>query len=641
MLINDSVENRNFRMHPALLWSVIQSQAGTPEKALLEAIMNAVDANATYCDITINENGYVIKDDGRGFQSKSEIEEFFETFGTPHKEGDSTYGKFRMGRGQLFAFSTTVWKSSSFSMSVDIKSKGLSYELITDLSPVPGCTIEGKWYDRLDLSEVIRVTHELTQLAKWMQITININGKKINKIAANEAWTIETDDAYISVKSAGGLSVYNLGALVRIYPPHQFGLSGIIVSKTRLQVNFARNDILLSECKVWKRIKNELDKICGSLVRKRNLYDFERDALAARFARGEVKYSEISNLGLVIDVSGKKRSLSELANANTICMVPDKKDWAIGERVMNQKLAFVISSQTLHRFNVETLVELIELLKLHTNVSKEDTLIQESLEKDRNKFLIEQDLIRKNDPKGFKDNVEYNRLSLKIDLIWREISNLHISSKYYYRGIFDHLKIVSLDDVAKHINDTYVLLEPDTLSPHQKAFAKSLQSASDVINRIVSNHNYSKNNKDITPYSEEFVESKEIGARKMFIGSSDVADAWTDGESYISINVNLINDVLKGTASINSLCAIIFHEYCHQEPDIGGHIHSPDFYELFHEYVCSTWALECARYWLLKGYTNAIMELGKKPNVKMMQAIRDDSKSLGDASQHIENKFHE
>ena len=49
--------NRNFRMHPALLWSVIQSQAGAPEKALLEAIMNAVDARATRCEIVVDENG--------------------------------------------------------------------------------------------------------------------------------------------------------------------------------------------------------------------------------------------------------------------------------------------------------------------------------------------------------------------------------------------------------------------------------------------------------------------------------------------------------------------------------------------------------------------------------------------------------
>ena len=96
-------EIRKFKMHPDLLFSVIKSQAGTQEKAILEAVMNAVDAGATKCEIKIDENGYSIVDDGKGFVSRQEVDEFFETFGTPHKEGDATYGRFRMGRGQLFA----------------------------------------------------------------------------------------------------------------------------------------------------------------------------------------------------------------------------------------------------------------------------------------------------------------------------------------------------------------------------------------------------------------------------------------------------------------------------------------------------------------------------------------------------------
>ena len=87
-------ERREFRMDPALLWSVIESQAGSAEKALLEAIMNAVDAGATRCDITLSETGYSVQDDGGGFKSRDDIEQFFETFGTPHKDGDGAVAAF-------------------------------------------------------------------------------------------------------------------------------------------------------------------------------------------------------------------------------------------------------------------------------------------------------------------------------------------------------------------------------------------------------------------------------------------------------------------------------------------------------------------------------------------------------------------
>lgn len=632
-------ENRSFRMHPALLWSVIQSQAGTPEKALLEAIMNAVDANATHCDITIDAKGYVVSDDGRGFQSRTEIEEFFETFGTPHKEGDATYGKFRMGRGQLFAFSTTLWRSGCFSMDVDIKNRGLSYDLQTNQDVVPGCTITGQWYERFDLAEVIRVTHDLSQLAHWMQITINVNGKKINKLASEQTWSIETDDAYIATKSAGGLAVYNLGALVRIYPAHQFGLSGTIVSKQRLQVNFARNDILLSECLVWKRIRRELDKMCGKLTKKKTLYDFERDAIAHRFARGEIAFAEVVSIGLVKDVSGNKRTLRELGNAEKLCLAPDQKDWAIGERIMNQKLAFVINSQTLHRFNVDTPEELLVLLKLRTNISAEDEQRLTCLREVESQLRAERDEMRKQNKTINHDNNEsYLELNDEVNEIGRR--ERRIIDAYPYRCTFDNLKTVEFAEVSAHINDTYDLLEESSLSPHQKAMLKALQSASEAITKKINSNRYKKLSKEekekiqknyYENHFRDFGRGNEIPTRKMIIGRSDVATAWTDGESFIAVHIDAINEVLKGDRSISSLSAILFHEYCHEEPDLGGHIHSPDFYELFHEYMCDSWGMELVRYWLLKGYAKAIAEIGKKPNSIMMREIKADSKSMGDA----------
>lgn len=42
------VEIREFKMHQALLGNVIKEQAGTVQKAILEAVMNAVDAGSTY-----------------------------------------------------------------------------------------------------------------------------------------------------------------------------------------------------------------------------------------------------------------------------------------------------------------------------------------------------------------------------------------------------------------------------------------------------------------------------------------------------------------------------------------------------------------------------------------------------------------
>jgi hypothetical protein len=51
-------ETRNFRMDPRMLWQIIEAQAGTPAKALLEAAMNAVDAGATQVEIAV-DSGWI------------------------------------------------------------------------------------------------------------------------------------------------------------------------------------------------------------------------------------------------------------------------------------------------------------------------------------------------------------------------------------------------------------------------------------------------------------------------------------------------------------------------------------------------------------------------------------------------------
>lgn len=77
---------------------------------------------------------------------------------------------------------------------------------------------------------------------------------------------------------------------------------------------------------------------------------------------------------------------------------------------------------------------------------------------------------------------------------------------------------------------------------------------------------------------------------------------------------------------MSSLVSIIYHEYCHNEADVGGHEHNPDFYELFHALACGKGGFEVARHFLLSGYAKAIADLGKKPNANMMRELKHEHK---------------
>ena len=63
--------------------------------------MNAVDAKAKQCDITIDTDVVKIRDDDMGFTTKDQIQKWFEVFGAiPSAEEQETFGAFRTVRGR-------------------------------------------------------------------------------------------------------------------------------------------------------------------------------------------------------------------------------------------------------------------------------------------------------------------------------------------------------------------------------------------------------------------------------------------------------------------------------------------------------------------------------------------------------------
>jgi len=364
---NISTQKRGFKMDPALLYSVISSQAGTPAKALLELVMNSIDAAGDKVDVTISQDGFEVVDGGKGFSDMSEIENFFETFGTPHKEGDATYGKFRMGRGQIFAFSENTWHTGEFKMSVDIKNKGLEYDLsATPDDTFQGCSIKGNWYDRLSLSDFHALQRELNELIAYAPVPVTVNGKQINRIPENEKWGIETDNAYINIRGSGPLKVYNQGVMVREYPNYQFGVGGVVVSKVPLEVNFARNDILQSKCLIWKEIKPVLRREGDKLLDKKTtrMSDEQRFSLAQRILEQEIVFDDAIDLKVITTSQGKQFTILQfLTNKNKVITLSPSKGNQIADILQQRGLALCIAPETLDRFGVNSLDELVDVLE--------------------------------------------------------------------------------------------------------------------------------------------------------------------------------------------------------------------------------------------------------------------------------------
>lgn len=321
-------EKRSFQLDNNMVFHLIFGQAGSVEKGLLESIMNSVDAGATKVDIELFQDGsgYTIEDDGRGFESREQILEWFEVFGFDHAnlEGNSRQlGKFGLGRAQLWSFSRNKWHTNEFHLDVDVKANGLDYTLTeTPESVFKGCKIQGEFYDRMENRDLNICVRELERLAKYCAIPVTVNGRLINKPVGGEAWTLETDDAYYKFTSSGSrLAVYNLGVLVREYYSGDYGVSGVVVSKRALSLNIARNDVLSSKCEEWKKIKATMREyaLADAGKKPKRMNNERRESLVKEWISGTATYESVSALKLIPTLGGFVSLESLKYKCYTIC----------------------------------------------------------------------------------------------------------------------------------------------------------------------------------------------------------------------------------------------------------------------------------------------------------------------------------
>jgi hypothetical protein len=306
----NTAERKPIEAGGQLIHQVIYNQAGSIQKALLEYIMNSVDAKATKIEITLDENGidYSIVDDGDGFgdknytleEKKKCIHEVFGHLGFDHgtqEENYRVYGKFGIGRAQLWAFSKNTWHTHDITMSVDVLYQGLNYEIKQIREHFDGCSIKGQFYNALKPNEIILIKKELLTMAAFAPIDVYFNGSKLNKSMDTLKSTLDLEEVYVELKQTTGLKVYNQGIFIKEYPNYLFGVGGIVCSKVGFpfELNAARNDIQQSNCKLWKKLKNALEKHLGTQTKKTKITDEIRKNLLSKIAGGEYQSIDDNN----------------------------------------------------------------------------------------------------------------------------------------------------------------------------------------------------------------------------------------------------------------------------------------------------------------------------------------------------------
>lgn len=567
-----SKERLPFELDPQIIHHIIYSQAGSIGKAIIELLMNSVDASASAVKLSITKEGFECSDDGGGFATLDDVRRHFGRFGTPHVDGDATYGRFRLGRGQIMAHASTSWRSNAWQMDVDTRAMGYNYDVSEVDQPLSGCIITGHWYAPLSDVELMSAIQEIRDLVRYTPISVLLNGRVISRDPRSEKWDAEDEFAWYRVATEGAVSLYNLGVLVRHDPGRTWGAGGVVVSKRAIALNVSRTEILRGTCPVWREIAKKFS-LLATRVRSRlgehRKTEVAREKAAQTLLGGASDIAEVYASEEVITLlpgkahvtipaflarcRARRRVGQGRSTERRFTVVEDAFDVPTGEAIAREKVAVVVHPKTLERFGCHSAQDLVACLeRVHANMTE--------LNGDKGRWL----------------------------------------------GSGGGCNLPELVAFAT-LRDAFVM--HTAVEDGRVALDKEARRAWTALRTILRHY------AALLTGGERRDSSAAVRGGRSFeilLGRSNVAEAWTDGESYIAISIDIVKRLretpLKAAAYAFSL---VEHEVAHQGDSLDCG-HDEAFYQRFHDLTVGfaeerQWFLHA---WLMR-YTVSLEGEGK------------------------------
>lgn len=517
--------------------------------------------------LSLSRTGFTCSDDGQGFASREDVVRYFGRFGTPHDEGDATYGRFRLGRGQIMAHATTVWRSNAWMMTVDTRAMGYHYDIDDLHDASPGCSISGDWYEVLSDAELMSAIQEVRDLVRYTPVSVELNGQRITRDPRTERWDAEDAFAWYRVKADGAVSIYNQGVLVRHDPAHLWGAGGLIVSKKAIGLNVSRTEILRKTCPVWKSIARQFGHMADQMASRLGDHrktEARREKSARALLSGDANIVQIYSQEEVVTLLPGKRHVSledflrKCRNSHNkrqggrFAVVDNAFDVPKGEAIAREGIAVIVHPTTLDRFGCYNAQDFVEcLVRVHANL---------------------------------RHDVEQNGTQYG----W--LNGLYVP---------DLLAFSTLCDAF--IERTHIVTEKDALDRETRRAWTALRWCL---------HHYAALCKGGRPaYGGQVREGKSL---HILLGQSNIAEAWTDGSSYIAVDVTLVKRLKSSPLrTATYIFTLIEHEVAHEGDSLDCG-HDDAFYQRFHELALQH-SEQRQRYmhmWLMK-YTMSLEGEGK------------------------------
>lgn len=203
----------------------------------------------------------------------------------------------------------------------------------------------------------------------------------------------------------------------------------------------------------------------------------------------------------------------------------------VEERINDHKLAIVLSESNLQKFYVKTPEEFIVAINnlIKFNNEELDNMLEDCGKNDWEKR--------------------------------RAIYDMRVYGKC-------SADIANIQELIASINSLSETIAEKDLTKKEKIFLKAVRDISGWIGRMV----YGSLNQGQYSWNE----AKKF-ERSISLGKSEVADAWTDGKTYITLEVrNLKAHPMK-------IVHLLVHEYCHNNATNESHDHGNEFFEAYHD----------------------------------------------------------
>ena len=595
-----TTERRSFTLDQHAISMFIRSQAGSLQKAILEAVANALDAGSSHVKVDLGAKRVVIEDDGRGFKSKKELVQFFERFGFDHTGLDRKVGRFGVGRGQLFHFGKNLWTTHGFTMLVDTQTDMGAYDLGVAKNRHKGVKIEIDLYSPLAFSEMSQVENELKKLVKFSTIPVILNGKEVQRSPQDMKWDAETDEAWFKLDDSYDIKIYSQGLFVQSLPARHFGKGGIVVTKLgqALEQNMARNDILTTDCEVWKKVQATLKELSRTMKKEVRRGATMNEAVRASMATDAIASNDLEGFQtlhtapLFTLTNGRHVRLEALLKLGFVAWAPNKDPAA--DVLLQRKQANIINPKTLDRFQVETVAELKE--KISNALDHYLVLMEEMYYRGNTGKVL--DLKGKLEACVFEERVADLPMKANVDLVEVKDSEANPEEK-----------------LALSIIRTELL-------PYLTA--------------LVRNHMKSDQ-------PREHFQCLRSPPRRVQMAICEGSDACTDGASKIWLDRKFLRDCIQtGPQGFNRLANVLTHELIHDVDSTTGHDHDIDFYQAFHDLTCDGQVagngLHAYRKWLRRGGKASMYSIKEMEKAELMDPKDTEERmaALADPNGHAE-----